>query len=188
MGRSKPTSTPKRRESPIQFRPGTELGQLVTEFSAANRLSDPEACRCLIALAVTGMDGRYYRLLRQFADGAEGGKDFVRACVHVKTMLDGAAITGGQEVLNEPRRTDLIVRIVRDALEPRGIALDTSGFWFAEEPSSPVQTASRAYGTPSRRTIRRVSDDDAEANTEPEEEEVTSQAPATRARPARVGR
>src|SRR5690242_9834648 len=118
MVRSKRTAARAPRESPIQFRPGTELGRLVTEFSAANRLSDPEACRCLIALAVTGMDARYYRLLRQLADGWSAGTDFARACVHVKTMLDGAALADGPNVFVEPRRSQLILQAVRDALEP----------------------------------------------------------------------
>jgi hypothetical protein len=118
MPRPKRSGVPGRRESPIQFRPGTELGQLVTEFSEANRLSDPEACRCLIALAVAGMDGRHYGLIRRFADGLGGAQEFVRACVRVKTMLDGAVLAGAQEAATEPGRSKFIERIVEEALTP----------------------------------------------------------------------
>lgn len=159
MPRPKKASSTPRRESPIQFRPGTELGQLVTDFSRSQGLKEGEACRRLIALAVTGMDGRYYPLIRQFAEGAGPARDFVRACAQVKSMVDGAALAGADEVGAEPGRSRFIFRIVKEALTSKGIELEAGGLWFATQAPAATPVAARSHatdpgGTRPRRVVR----------------------------------
>jgi hypothetical protein len=123
-----------RRESPIQFRPGSDLGHRVTQFSATHGLADAEACRNLIALAVSEMDCRYYPLVRQFADGMGAGMDFVRACIHIKAMIDGAALAAGPVVWSERDRAQFILKIVTKGLAERGVSVNTADLPFPPVP------------------------------------------------------
>jgi hypothetical protein len=145
------------REAPIQFRPGTDLGRRVTQFSSEHRLSDPESCRRLIALAVNEMDGRLYGLVRQLAEAMADEMDFVRACIHIKTMVDGAALADEQRVSSEPNRSLFILKIVKEAMGKKGHSVDTRGLWFArEEPVTPLQGTFDPTKAKIRRKIRPV--------------------------------
>src|SRR5947208_2347382 len=98
MARNKdsPRSKQSKQGPPLQFRPGVELERLVASFAAEHGLRPNEACKCLIALAITAMDVRYYGLMHQLAEAMGGANAFVSACVHVQSRLDGAALMAGR--------------------------------------------------------------------------------------------
>src|SRR5690349_6783004 len=98
----------RKREAPIQFRPGSELGQLVGTFASRHGLQTPEACRALVCLSVTEMDARYFPLVRQLADTIGGENAFVRACVRVHTALEGARRATGHPIQQDPDRAYFI--------------------------------------------------------------------------------
>src|SRR5947209_13110579 len=77
---------------PLQFRPGTELEELVATFADEHHLSPNEASKALVALAVTEMDRRFYPLIRRMAAAMGEPNAFVRACAHVRIALEGARL------------------------------------------------------------------------------------------------
>jgi hypothetical protein len=111
-----------KRESPIQFRPGSELGHLVSNFASAHRLTPPEACRLLISLAVAEMDCRFAGLILPLAEALGGENAFVRACDHVHTALQAARRATGLPVQMDPERAIFIQETVKAALTERGAA------------------------------------------------------------------
>ena len=187
MGR-RTSSRSASKESPIQFRPGTELGQRVAEFSSQHRLTAPDACRCLIALAVNEMDARYYALIRQLADVLEGGTEFVRACGHVKAMVDGAALAAGRTYASEPERSKFILKIVQEVLVQKGKTADTSGLWFVID--QPIDAGELGHSPNNsggdrpkrRRTIRRPVQHEPETSDETEDQGAGQQHGTLKAR------
>ena len=142
------------RESPIQFRPGAELGQLVASLAAKYGLQTPEACRMLIALAVTEMDSRFFGLMQQMAVAMGGENAFLHACVHVHTALQGARRATSSPLQREAERASFILTTVQDFLANKGQSVKTEGLWFlpdtppvSEEPD-PVE-----LHTPKKRII-----------------------------------
>lgn len=139
---------------PLQFRPGVELERLVTDFAAPQRLEPNEACKVLVALAVTGLDGRYYPLMRQLAEAMGGDTNaFTHACVHVKTAVDGAALALGKPLHAEPERSRFILKVVVEFLSGKGMVAQTEGLWFLPAEEQRVEeTAERTTrGTARRR-------------------------------------
>lgn len=156
-----------RRESPIQFRPGSELGHLIDSFASGHGLSVAEACRVLIALAVTEMDCRYFELIHQMGKAIGGESGFVRACVHVHTALAGARRMSNLPLQVDPERSLFIERTVHDFLAARGLQGQARGLWFVPEreqeqtkevpePTMPSSSSNKKPnpGTKKKKTIR----------------------------------
>ena len=151
---------------PLQFRPGVELERLVGSFASEHGLQPNEACKCLIALAITSMDVRYYALMNQLAETMGGANAFVRACLHVRTSLDGAVLAMGRSLLLEPERSLFILRVVRELLTAKGLEVQTEGLWFlpqeemaqpqAEEPQTKVEDTQPRAKTSTARRRRKV--------------------------------
>ncbi len=132
MARPKKQRTQKR-ETPVQFRPGSELGHLVATFAALHSLQLPEACRSLIALAVSAMDIRFFSLVHQMAEALDGENAFTRACVHINTALEGARRATGNPMQADPERALFIVETVRSFLRDRGLAVREEDLCFLPE-------------------------------------------------------
>lgn len=116
-------------------------------------LEPNEACKALAALAVTGMDCRYFNLVKQLADAMGGFNAFVRACIHVENMVGGATRADSRYRI-EPERSLFILQIISEFLSARGLAVQTEGLWFvpqAEEPQMRVRTGAT---TKVRRKVR----------------------------------
>jgi hypothetical protein len=115
------------RVPPVQMRSGPELGQMLQEFAAQHNLQVNEACKCLVALAVTGLDRRFYELLKQLALGMGGANAFVRACVYVHTSLEGAGRLQGRPIQFDPPRAGFILQTVSDFLAARQLRVEKRG-------------------------------------------------------------
>jgi hypothetical protein len=120
-GRRTMPRTRAKQESPIVFRPGPELKDLVTSFASRHRVSINEAFKFLSALAVVGLDVRCYDLIAHIGALLTGPNKFVRAAHYVNSALLGAAQIRGS--IQFADRIVLIVRIARDVVEQRGASL-----------------------------------------------------------------
>jgi hypothetical protein len=158
-----------RRESPIQFRPGSELGHLINSFASGHGLSLAEGCRALIALAVTEMDCRYFELIHQMAEAIGGENCFARACLHVHTALAGARRTSNSPLQLDPERSLFIERTAYDFLAARGLQEQARGLEFVPKreqeqtkevpgPTMPNRSSQKKIDPLSRkkRTIRMI--------------------------------
>jgi hypothetical protein len=105
---------------PIAFRPGPELEQLVSRFASDRSLSVHEAFRDLAAVAVVGLDVRYFDLIAQMADGAGARNTFVRAVLRIYAELLGAERITGQFVWAEGDRARFVAQTVKNSVEARG--------------------------------------------------------------------
>lgn len=117
-----PKQQARQRESPIQFRPGSELGHLVRNFATGHGLTLPEACRLLLCLAVAEMDCRFAGLILPLSGVMGGENAYVRACEHVHTALQAARRKTGEPIQMDPERADFIEQTVKAALADRGAA------------------------------------------------------------------
>src|SRR6202035_434789 len=104
---------------------GVELEELVQKFAEQQDLQVNEACKALVALAVTAMDVRYYGLISQMAEKMGGVNAFVRACARVHVALEGAMLATGRPLEDEPERSLFILKVVRDFLAARDIQVQT---------------------------------------------------------------
>jgi hypothetical protein len=118
---------------PLQFRPGVQLEELVQNFATTYGLQPNEACKALVALAVTEMDCRFYKWLRQLATAMGGPHAFVLACAHVHAAVDGAGRMRGAPLLADPERARFILHTVRDFLASRGLQVDEAELSFLGE-------------------------------------------------------
>jgi hypothetical protein len=162
----------------VTFRPGAELGQIVSTFATDRGLAVTEAYRDLAALAVVGLDARYHQLLARMAVGMGGRNAFARAAVHVHTSFLGAMRVGA-DLLAEPARTIFLIDTVRAFVTSRGqllppevtdLLLSRIGVQPAPVLPDIVRTPpERPVGRPEmRRRIRTLlPDDDAPANAPP---------------------
>jgi hypothetical protein len=154
---------PPKREPPIQIRPGPDLGRLLGEFAARYKVALNQACKCLVALAVTELDSRFYPLLHQLAEAMGGADAFTRACTHVRAALEGGVRARGEPLLYDPDRATFVVQTVRDFLTARGMELHDHGLSFVRQEERPPQDEAshkNFYRTGEKRTrkIRRVLD------------------------------
>jgi hypothetical protein len=117
---ARPKKEKQKREAPIQFRPGSELGHLVQTFGSCHNLTMPEACRLLISLAVAEMDGRFAGLVLPLAQAMGGENSYVKACEHVRTALQAARRAKGTSMQTDPERAQFIEETVKVALMERG--------------------------------------------------------------------
>jgi hypothetical protein len=115
-----PKERAQQRESPIQFRPGSELGHLVRNFADTHSLTAPEACRLLISLAVAEMDCRFAGLVLPLTEVMGGENAYVRACEHVHTALQAARRVTKRPMQLDPERAQFIEETVQGALAERG--------------------------------------------------------------------
>jgi hypothetical protein len=104
----------------VQFRPGAELEEQIKAFAAKHDLQVNEACKVLVALAVSSMDVRYYDLINQMAEAMGGVNPFVRACVRVQAALEGAALATGKPLQLESDGSRFILQVVKDNLGREG--------------------------------------------------------------------
>jgi hypothetical protein len=155
MKRERKQDTP-RRDAPIQFRPSSELGQLITGFAEKHRLDVSESCKCLLALAVTSMDCRFYDLVRQMADAMGGTSPFARSCIHVHTALAGAERRAPFQ--DDSERALFILQTVRDNLATKGLQVREAGLWFLppQEKTTPIATGGPRLGERAKRRIRKL--------------------------------
>jgi hypothetical protein len=182
--KGKPRSKPAKQAPPLQFRPGVELERLVESFAAERGLRPNEACKVLIALAITAMDVRYYGLMHQLAEAMGGASAFVSACIHVQSRLEGAALMAGRPLWREPERSLFMLKIIQEFLQGKGLEVPTQGLWFlSQEEQAPPQAEEarpkvKVNPTERRtRTTRKVDESDRpkqvrpQAGTEDETEE-----------------
>jgi hypothetical protein len=144
------------RDAPIQFRPSSELGQFITGFAEKHRLDVSESCKCLLALAATSMDCRFYDLVRQMADAMGGTSPFVRSCVHVHTALAGAERLRRAPFQDDSERALFILQTVRDYLATKGLQAREEGLWFLppREKTTPIATGGPRIERAKRRVIK----------------------------------
>jgi hypothetical protein len=150
---------PAQRESPIQFRPGSELGHRVRGFSQAHGLQLPEACRLLLSLAIAELDCRFAGLILPLAEVMGGENAYVRACEHVHTALQAARRATGMPLQLDPERARFIEETVKVALSERDAGGRFRGLEFlhAEEgsPHSEATTGPRTMSADKKkRTLR----------------------------------
>jgi hypothetical protein len=115
---------------PFQFRPGPDLEQAVTDFGRLCGLNANDACKVLVALAVTAMDLRFFPLVRPMAEALGGAHAFPRACVRISGALDGARRATGQPLQLDPERALFILGTVQDYLATKGLTMPEQDFWF----------------------------------------------------------
>jgi hypothetical protein len=161
MPRVKKDQSPKR-EPPVQLRPGPDLGRLLHEFATRHDLQPNEACKCLVVLALTEMDCRFYGLVNQLALAMGGSNAFVHACTHVQAALAGAGRLRGQPIRFDPERAVFILQTVRDFLADRGLQVEEHGLWFLPQEQGreeePGQARTRQPHQSRRRISRRAMD------------------------------
>lgn len=141
-----------RQGPPVSFRPGAEIEGLLSSFAARRAVSLNEACKHLSALAVVGLDGRYYMLVVRMAEATGGPGAFGRACAHVHTTLAAVARSGGRR--SEDERVRLVAEAAQDYLAARGqtlrlddlVALLSDEGVFTPTPAQPA--APDLAGTP----------------------------------------
>ena len=104
---------------PVTFRPGPELEQLVTGFATARGLRPNEVFKNLAALAVAGLDVRYFDLMSHMAGRMTGSNTFVRAALHIRTALLGAVRSEGR-VRPDPERSLFVTRTVQEYVSNSG--------------------------------------------------------------------
>lgn len=109
---------------PVTFRPGPELEQLVTGFAAARRLRPNEVFKNLAALAVAGLDVRYFDLMSHMAGRMTGSNAFVRAALHVNAAVLGAVRSEGR-VRPDPERSVFVIGTVQEYVSNSGGTLPT---------------------------------------------------------------
>jgi hypothetical protein len=115
------------------MRPGPDLGRLVGEFAGRHGLPVNEGCKCLIALAVIGLDGRFYPLLHRLAEAMGGSNAFVRACTHVSAAVEGAGRLRGVPLQFDPERAVFVRQTVHDFLRERGLREEEAALWFVPD-------------------------------------------------------
>jgi hypothetical protein len=163
---------PKQRP-PIAFRPSPDLERLAVSFARDHRLGLNEAFKELAALALSGLDYRYYDLVRQLADVMGGTNALIRSCLHIRTTLDGASLATGHPIQSEPERSKFILSIVREFLSGRGVQVSIQGLWFlTEEEERRHEEGPARQGNPQkkRRTLRKLKDLEPEEDQEEENE------------------
>ncbi len=141
---------------PVAFRPGSELEHLVGAFASKHQLGVHEAFKDLAALAIVGLDGRYFVFLNQMAAATGGVNAFVRACLHVHAALEGAARERGAPIQVDPERTRFILETVRDYLQSRGRQLEGECPWLMPEPPPEATQSERGTAKLSTRPKRVV--------------------------------
>jgi hypothetical protein len=142
---------------PLQFRPGPDLERLVAEFAAQHGLQVNEAVKVLVALAVTALDRRYYSLMEQLAAVMGSGPSaFVRACIHIRTALDGGALAIGRPLQREPERSRLILQVVDNCLKSKGLEVRTDGLWFLPEMARQQQEVGEKEDAPEWSAFEKV--------------------------------
>jgi hypothetical protein len=149
----------------VQFRPGAELEEQIKTFAAKHDLQVNEACKVLVALAVSSMDVRYYDLINQMAEVMGGVNPFVRACVRVQAALEGAALATGKPLQLEPERSEFIFQVAKDFLSAKGIQVRTEDPWFSvpeqsklQEERTPGSTNAGRYGRALRSIVTDTAD------------------------------
>jgi hypothetical protein len=113
----------------VQFRPIPALAQLVKPLADRQGLALNEAYKDLAALAIIGLDVRYFGLVSQMALAMGGTNSFVHGCLQLHSALRGAAIAG-RPLSSEPARSRFVLEVVSDCLADKGLTVDTSGLWF----------------------------------------------------------
>jgi hypothetical protein len=117
----------------VQFRPVPALAALVKAFAEDHGLALNEAYKDLAALAVVGLDGRFFALLNQMAAAMGGANAFVHACLHVHAALEGAARLRGTPIHAEPERSLFVLGTVHDFLAGRQLEVQAEGIWFLQQ-------------------------------------------------------
>ena len=74
----------------VQFRPGPELGKLISDFADAWRTSRGDAAKRLVALAIHGLDLDFAPLVQELTTYLYGNRDFDDACHQIHVMIDEA--------------------------------------------------------------------------------------------------
>lgn len=113
----------------VQYRLGEDLEQPVLDFGRRWSLSDSEACRRLTALAVCGMDARYYPVVAELGQAMGGANGFLRACLHIQTVIQVAARIQCKLLADENQRARFIGAEVREFLKGKGVELKAKGPW-----------------------------------------------------------
>ena len=111
--RKPPTSTG---DTPVQFRPGHLLADLLDKFADEWQVSRNEAARRLTALAAHNLDARHHELLCEYAEKMYGANDFTDACQRVLSELqsaDTARVKVEKQPMTEDERQFEIVNVVR---------------------------------------------------------------------------
>jgi hypothetical protein len=119
-----------KQEPPHQFRPGIDLDPLIAAFASEHGLVVNEACKVLVALAVTEMDRRFYGLMLQLAEAMGGVNPFPRACAHIHTSLQAARRATDRLLQSDPERALFILSTVRDFLATMGRTIQGESYCF----------------------------------------------------------
>lgn len=153
-------------EPTVQFRPPPTLAHLVRPFADRRGLALNEAYKDLAALAVVGLDVRYFDLVNQVALALGGANAFVQACLNIHSALKGAALKG-QTLTLEPERSQFILKVVQDFVEDTGRQLAQLDLWFPREKADekaraeePAPSRKKSSAEKKKRTIRVDRDDD----------------------------
>jgi hypothetical protein len=111
-----------KQEPPIAFRPGPELAPTVAEFSRSRSVGEAECYKQLAALAMLGFDVRYYDLVAAMGANQTPSKTFVRNVFLLHTTLQ-TAIRINSQYVQEPFRTEFLIKSVDDQLKQNGTGL-----------------------------------------------------------------
>jgi hypothetical protein len=136
----------------VQFRPVPALAQLVRSVAERHGLALNETYKNLAAMAVVGLDVRYFDLVAQMAAAMGGANAFVLACLQINATLNGAALAGQPYEL-EPDRSLFLLKLVKDFLEGSGRQLPDLDLWFLREQSGHGAAAAQQAEPRPTRTI-----------------------------------
>ncbi len=150
------TNPPKRREPPVQFRPGVELMQLVQAIAALHALDINEAYKRLAALAVSGMDVRYYALIDEMAAAMSGSSSFTRCCSHIHTSLQTAGRLQDEIPMDENTRTAFILSTIEEIRTSKLHSACSSFRSQDAEVARDTRTSEAQLEDPPRKGTRRV--------------------------------
>ena len=126
---------------PWQFRPSPDLRELVGQFAVSNQLGPNEACKVLVALAMSELDYRHFGLIRQLAEALGGPDAFVRACTHIRSALEGARRATRNPIQVDPKHAVFIIETVQESLAAKGIQIQMRCLLFRPDELTEIQVS-----------------------------------------------
>lgn len=98
----------------VHFRPGEELGRLLSEMSAQSGISRGEAAKRCVSLAIRGLDLDLYAYAESLIELLYGNASFDEAVHHLHVAIHERAVETGQDVssLNKDERIEAVKALI----------------------------------------------------------------------------
>lgn len=115
MAKKKKSSKSNSHVEMIHFRPGRELGELISELAKESQISRGEAAKRMTGLAIRGLDSEIYQYAEELTQYLYGAASFDEACHHIAVAIHKSAADAGIEPQDMHREDQL--HHVRELLE-----------------------------------------------------------------------